>query len=54
MVVVHIVLMLNMSVDETACIMVRCPRWIRDQLRRYDEGGLEGLRDLQMQFVSEY
>ena len=38
--------MLNMTVEETASILVRCPTWVRDWLRRYDEGGLEGLRDL--------
>ena len=37
---------LNMSVDETASILVHCPTWVRDRLRHYDEGGLEGLRDL--------
>ena len=36
----------NMSADETADILVHCPTWIRDWLCRYDEGGLEGLRDL--------
>ena len=29
---------LNMSVEETASILVRCPTWVRDRLRRYDEG----------------
>ena len=46
MVAVRMVRVLNMSVDETASILVRCPTWVCDRLRRYDEGGLEGLRDL--------
>ena len=49
MVAVRMVRVLDISVEETASILVRCPTWIRDWLRRYDEGGLEGLRDLQMQ-----
>ena len=36
----------NMSVSETADIQGRCPNWVHNLLRRYDEGGLEGLRDL--------
>ena len=44
-VAVRMVRVLNMSVEETASIQVHCPTWIRDRLRRYDEGGL---RDLQM------
>ena len=40
---------LNMSVEETANLQVHCPTWVRDWLRRYDEEGLEGIRDLQMQ-----
>ena len=46
MVAVRMVRVLNMSVEETASILVHCPTWVRDWLRRYDEGGLEGLRDL--------
>lgn len=46
MVAVRMVRVLNMFVDETASILVHCPTWVRDWLRRYDEGGLEGLRDL--------
>ena len=46
MVAVRMVRVLNMAVDETASILVHCPTWVRDWLRRYDEGGLEGLRDL--------
>ena len=46
MVAVRMVRVLNMSVEETANLQVHCPTWVRDWLRRYDEGGLEGLRDL--------
>ena len=46
MVAVRMVRVFNMSVEETATLQVRCPMWVRDRLRRYDEGGLEGLRDL--------
>ena len=46
MVVVRMVRVRNMPVDETADIPVQCPMWVRNWLRRYDEGGLEGLRDL--------
>ena len=46
MVAVRMVRVLDISVEETASILVRGPTWVRDWLRRYDEGGLEGLRDL--------
>ena len=46
MVVVRMVRVRNMSVEETADIPVRCSTWVRNWLRRYDEGGLEVLRDL--------
>ena len=46
MVAVRMVRVLDMSVDEAADILVHCPTWVRDWLSRYDEGGLEGLRDL--------
>ena len=46
MVAVRMVRVLNMSVDETAKIQVRCPNWVRNWLRRFDDGGLQGLRDL--------
>ena len=45
MVAVRMVRALDMSVEETADILVRCPTWVRDWLRHYDEDGLEGLRD---------
>ena len=46
MVAICMVRVPNISVEETADILVRCSMWVRDWLRRYDEGGLEGLRDL--------
>ena len=46
MVAVRMVRVRNMSVSETADIQGRCPNWVCNLLRRYDEGGLEGLRDL--------
>ena len=45
MVAVRMVRVFDMSVEETASIQVHCPTWVRNRLRRYDEGGLEGLRD---------
>ena len=45
-VAVRMVRVLSMPVDETVDILVRCPMWVRNRLRRYDDGGLEGLRDL--------
>ena len=44
MVAVRMVRVRNMSVDETADILVHCPTRVRDRLRRYDEGGLKGLQ----------
>ena len=46
MAAVRMVRVLNMSVEETANLQVHCPTWVRDWLRRYNEGGLEGLRNL--------
>ena len=43
MVAVRMVWVLNMSVEETANLQVHCPTWVRDWLRRYDEGGLRDL-----------
>ena len=42
MVAVRMVRVRNMPVNETANILVHCPTWVRDWLRRYDDGGLEG------------
>ena len=44
MVAVRMVRVLNMSVDKTVGILVHCPTWARDWLRRYDDGCHEGLR----------
>ena len=46
MVAVRMVRVFNISAEETATIQVRCPAWVCDWLRHYDEGDLEGLRDL--------
>ena len=46
MVAVRMVRVRNMTVDEVADIQGRSPNWVRNRLRRYDDGGLEGLRDL--------
>ena len=46
MVAVRMVRVRNMSVNETADIQGHSPHWVRDRLRRYDEGGLKGLLDL--------
>ena len=46
MVAVRMVRVLNMSADETASILVHCPTRVHNWLRRYDEGGMEGLRAL--------
>ena len=48
MITVRMVRARNIAVDETADILIRCPSWVRNWLRRYDEGVFEGLRDLQM------
>ena len=42
MVAVRMVCVRNMSVEETADILVRCLTWVCDRLCCYDEGGLEG------------
>ena len=41
MVAVRMVRVLNISVDETADNLVRCPSWIRNWLRRLDDGCLK-------------
>ena len=41
MVAVRMVRVLDMSVEEAASPQVHCPTWVRDRLRRYDEGDLE-------------
>ena len=44
MVAVRMVRVRNMSVEETADIQGRNPNWVRNWLRRYDAGGLEGIQ----------
>ena len=34
------------SIGKTATNLMQSERWVRDWLKRYDEGGLDGLRDL--------
>ena len=46
MLAVHMVYARKAGMDETATHLMRSVRWVRNRLRRYDEGGLEGLRDL--------
>ena len=41
MVAFRMVRVLNMSVEGAANLQIRCLAWVRDWLRRYDEGGLE-------------
>ena len=55
MLAVHMVYVRKAGIDETAAHLMRSARWVHNWLRecsrctwlhRYDEGGLEGLRDL--------
>ncbi len=46
MLVVHMVYVRKAGIDETAAHLMRSARWVRNWLHRYDEGGLEGPRDL--------
>ena len=46
MLAVRMVYARKMSVEETSDILMQSPRWVYDWLERYDQGGLEGLRDL--------
>ena len=46
MLVVHMVYVRKVGIDETAAHLMRSARWVRNWLHRYDEGGLEGPRDL--------
>ena len=43
---VHMVSVCEESIDKTATNLMQSERWVRDWLKRYDEGGLDGLRDL--------
>ena len=46
MLAVHMVYVRKAGIDETAAHLMRSARWVHNWLHRYDEGGLEGLRDL--------
>ena len=46
MLAVRMVYVRKAGIDETAAHLMRSARWVRNRLRRYDEVGLEGLRDL--------
>ena len=46
MLAVHTVYVRKAGIDETAAHLMRSARWVRNWLHRYDEGGLDGLRDL--------
>ena len=46
MLAVHIVCVRKMSVVETAANLMRSERWVHKWVKRFDTGGLDGLRDL--------
>ena len=46
MLAVRMVYARKAGIDEAAAHLMRSARWVRNRLRRYDEVGLEGLRDL--------
>ena len=46
MLAVRMVYVRKAGIDETAAHLMRSARWVRNWLHRYDEGGLENLRDL--------
>jgi len=43
---VHMVRVRKKSVDETAADLLQSEKWVRNWLGRYDQGGLDSLRDL--------
>ena len=43
---VHMVSVCEESIGKTATNLMQSERWVRDWLKRYDKGGLGGLRDL--------
>ena len=43
---VHMVCVLEKSVDEAAEMTMRCPEWVTKWVQRYREGGIEALADL--------
>ena len=46
MLAVHTVYVRKAGIDDAAAHLMRSARWVRNWLHRYDEGGLEGLRDI--------
>ena len=46
MLAVRMVRVHSLSVEETADYLMQCPNWVRNWLRKCDEGGPDGLRDL--------
>ena len=46
MLAVHMVRVREMSIDETAANLMLSERWVHKWLKRFDTGGLDGLRDL--------
>ena len=43
---VHMVYVRKKGIDETVADLAQFAKWVRSWLRRYDERGLEGLRNL--------
>ena len=46
MLTVHMVRVHKMGIGETAANLMRSERWVHKWLKRFDAGGLDGLRDL--------
>ena len=46
MLAVHMAYVRKAGIDETVAHFMRSARWVRNWLRRYDEEGLDDLRDL--------
>ena len=46
MLAVHMAHVREAGIDETVAHLMRSARWVRNWLHRYDEGGLDDLRDL--------
>ena len=46
MLAVRMVYVRKAGIDETAAHLIQSARWVRKWLHRYDEGGLDDLRDL--------
>ena len=43
---VHMVRVRKKGIDETVADLMQSERWVHDWLKRYDEEGLDSLRDL--------